>query len=80
MKTFGIVLVVIGGLMVMSCLNLALTEYDLSDTNDISKAVGSFGVSVGLMAIGGYMAFGKSGKDEPSEDPSGEDKPDHQES
>ncbi|QDU75260.1 hypothetical protein Pan97_22900 [Bremerella volcania] len=62
MKTLGIVLVIIGGLMVMSGLRLALTEYDLSDTNDISKASGGIGFSVAMIAVGGYLAFGKSGK------------------
>ncbi|MEW4566187.1 hypothetical protein AB1K70_26970 [Bremerella sp. JC770] len=74
MKTFGIVLVVIGGLMVMSGLRLALTEYDLSDSNDLSKAVGSLAVSIGLIAAGGYLAFGKSGSEPSKEDDSNDDR------
>jgi len=73
MKTFGIVLVVVGGLMVMSCLRLALTEYDLSDSNDLSKAVGSLAISIGLIAAGGYLALGKTGSDKSNQDDTADD-------
>lgn len=68
MKIFGIVLAVVGGLMVMSGLKLVFTEYDMSDTQDISKAVGSLAVSIAMIAAGGYLAFGNAGKDKPDKE------------
>lgn len=67
MKTFGIVLLIVGGLMVMSGLKLMVTEYDMSDTNDISKSVGSLGVSVALIAAGAYLVYKKPDKDKTEE-------------
>ncbi|MBA2117802.1 hypothetical protein [Bremerella alba] len=68
MKVLGYILVILGGLMAMSGLKLVFTEYDLNDSHDISKAAGSLGVSVAMIAIGGYLAFSKSGKDKPGKE------------
>ncbi len=52
MKSVGIVLVVIGGLMTLSGINLALTQYDMSSSHDVSKAAGGIGVSIGILVAG----------------------------
>jgi hypothetical protein len=61
MRIGGIVLTVIGALMVLSSLNLALTQYHLSDSHDLSKFMGAAGVSVALLAAGISM-IARSGK------------------
>lgn len=60
MKVAGIVLTVLGGLMVLSGLNLALTKYNLNSSHDLSKLFGSLGVSA-LILIGGVAMIIKSG-------------------
>ena len=52
MKTAGIVVAVIGGLMTLSGINMAVTQYDLSSSHDVSKAVGGIGVSIGILVVG----------------------------
>jgi hypothetical protein len=51
-KITGIILTVVGGLLVLSGLNVALTQYNLSDSHDVSKAFGGLGVAVVILAIG----------------------------
>ncbi len=52
MKTAGMVISVIGGLMTLGGINQALTKYDLSSSHDASKAVGSIGVSIVILIVG----------------------------
>lgn len=59
MKILGSVLAVVGGLMVLSALRLALTEYDLNSSHDLSKLLGALGVS-GLMLLGGIALLMKA--------------------
>ncbi|WDI42307.1 hypothetical protein [Bremerella sp. P1] len=77
MKTFGIVLAALGGALALSGLKLIATEYNMSDSHDMSKAIGSLGVAVGMIAVGAYLAYANSdeGKDKDNsqdKDPSGE--------
>ena len=65
MKTAGIILAVIGGLMTLSGDKLALTKYDLTSTQGVSHVFGGIGVSVGLLAVGLVLyAKGKKKDDE----------------
>jgi hypothetical protein len=59
MKTVGIVLVVLGGVMVFSGIRLGLTTYDLRSTHDLSKFCGGLGFSV-LILLGGIALIIKS--------------------
>lgn len=58
MKTAGIIVAVIGGLMTLSSINLAVTQYDLGSSHDVSKAAGGFGVSVGIL-VAGFLLYTK---------------------
>ncbi len=60
MKVAGIVLAVLGGLMILSGLNLALTKYDLNSSHDQSKLFGSLGFSA-LLLVAGIVLIKKSG-------------------
>jgi hypothetical protein len=51
-KNVGIVLIVIGGLMLLSGLNLAVTKYDFSSSHDLSKFFGAAAVSTAVLATG----------------------------
>lgn len=55
MKTAGIVLTVTGALLLLSSAQLAVTKYDLRDTNDLSKLIGVAAFSFGILAIGIMM-------------------------
>ncbi len=59
MKIAGIVLAILGGLMILSGLNLALTQYDLSSSHDQSKFFGGLGVAA-LILLGGVALIKKS--------------------
>lgn len=52
MKTAGTVIAVIGGLMTLSGINNAVTQYDLSSSHDVSKAFGGTGVSICILVVG----------------------------
>jgi hypothetical protein len=52
MKAAGIILTVLGALLVLSGLNLAVRQYDLSDSHDLGKALGGLGFAVVILAIG----------------------------
>ena len=52
MKIAGIILTVLGGLFVLSGLNLAVRQYNLSDSHDVSKAFGGLAFAVLILAIG----------------------------
>ncbi len=54
----------------MSGLKLVFTQYDMNDTHDVSKAMGSLGVSVGLIAVGVFLAYRGSRKGKSDEDKS----------
>ena len=56
MKTLGIVVIVFGVLMFLSGINLAVTEYDLSSSHDISVCVGGFAFATIVLA-GGIALF-----------------------
>ena len=60
MKVAGIVLAVVGGLMVLSGLNLALTKYDLHSSHDLSTLFGGLAVSA-LILLGGVAMILKAG-------------------
>ena len=51
-KTTGIVMTVIGGLMTLSGLNLAVTKYNLSSSHDLSVFLGGLGFSLLILAGG----------------------------
>ena len=38
--------------MVLSGINLALTQYDLSSSHDLSKFLGAMGVSIVIIVVG----------------------------
>jgi hypothetical protein len=59
MKVVGIALTILGGLMVLSGLNLAFTKYDLNSSHDQSKFFGSFGLSA-LVVVAGIILIKKS--------------------
>lgn len=67
MRTLGIVLTVFGGLMVLSSVNLMLTQYDMSDAHDQSKAFGGLGGSLAILAIGAAV-ISRSGNKEKKDD------------
>jgi len=57
MKILGIVVSVFGGLMVLSCLNLArLGKFDLSTTEGLQQFVGGVAFGIILVAVGLAMA------------------------
>lgn len=58
MKVAGLVLAVLGGLMVLSSVNLALTKYDMSSSHDLSKFAGGLGVAV-FVLLGGVLLMRK---------------------
>ncbi len=59
MKIAGIVLAVLGGLMILSGLNLARTQYDLGSSHDLSKFTSSLALST-LILLGGIVLIRKS--------------------
>lgn len=59
MKNAGYAMLAIGGLMLLSGINLMFTEYDLSNSHDLSKGLGALGVSAAIAAVGAYLAFKK---------------------
>ena len=61
MKTAGMVMSVIGGLMTLGGISQVLTKYDLSSSHDVSKAVGSIGVSIGILIVG-LILYSKGNK------------------
>ena len=61
MKTAGIVIAVIGGLMTLGGINTAVTQYDLSSSHDVSKAFGGIGVSIGTLVVG-FLLYTKGEK------------------
>ncbi len=61
MKIAGIVVSVLGGLLLLSATNIALTQYNLSSTDDISKAMGGFAFAILVLALGLYL-FQRGGK------------------
>ncbi len=58
MKTAGLVIALVGGLMVLSAIRLAVTEYDLSSSHDLSKLLGGMGVSL-LIVVAGLFLYAK---------------------
>ena len=52
MKVAGIVLTVLGGMMVVSGVKVALTEYDLTSSHDLSKSLGAMGISALILLSG----------------------------
>jgi hypothetical protein len=60
MKIAGIIMLCLGGLMILSGINLGLTKYDLSNSHDLSKFLGGLSVS-SLIAIVG-LAFLLAGR------------------
>jgi hypothetical protein len=54
-KDLGIVLIAIGGLMLLSGINLALTKYNLSSSDDLSKCIGGGAVSLGILTTGIFL-------------------------
>lgn len=76
MKTFGLVLAALGGGLVLSSFKLMVTEYDMNDTRDMSKAIGGLSFSFGMIAIGATIAYANWNqvKDKsPKDNQSGED-------
>lgn len=61
MKIAGILFTALGALMLLSGVNVAVTQYDLSDSHDLGKFIGSAAVSTVLLALG-LMLLGKSRK------------------
>jgi hypothetical protein len=61
MKVTGIALAVLGGLMILSGLNLGVTKYDLHSSHDISKFTGGLAISVMILA-GGILLIRKSNR------------------
>jgi hypothetical protein len=61
MKTAGIVLTVLGGLMILSSVRLALTTYDLNSSHDVGKLFGGFGAAV-LVLLGGVLFMRKANR------------------
>jgi len=59
MKIAGVVLVILGGLMILSSLKLAFTQYDLGSSHDQSKFFGGLGVCA-LILLGGVALIKKS--------------------
>ncbi len=52
MKMAGITLLCQGGLMILSWINRIFTKYDLYSSHDVVKALGGFGCSVIITALG----------------------------
>ena len=52
---------VLGGLLLLSATNIALTQYNLSSTHDIGKAMGGFAFAILVFALGPYL-FQRGGK------------------
>jgi hypothetical protein len=59
MKVTGIVLAVLSGLLVLSSLRLAATEYDFHSTHDISKFAGGLALAVFIL-VGGITLIKKA--------------------
>lgn len=51
-RTIGIALTVIGSALALSGLHLGVTKYNLSSPHDLSKFLGSLGVSVLILIAG----------------------------
>ncbi len=68
MKAAGIVVCIISSLFLVVAVNLLLTKYDLRNTADVSKCVGSFLPGVLLLAWGIHL-FQRGNK--PPSPPSG---------
>jgi len=62
MKVLGIILTVLGGLLVLSGLNVALRQYNLNDSHDVSKAIGGLAFAVLIFAIGLGLVMKERGK------------------
>ncbi len=61
MKVAGLVIAAFGGLMVLGSINLALTQYDLRSSHDLSKWLGGTGISL-LIVVVGLVLFAKGRK------------------
>ena len=61
MRVAGLIIAGIGGLLVLSGVNLAVTQYDLSSSHDMSKWLGGMGVSL-LMVVVGLVLYAKGKK------------------
>jgi hypothetical protein len=61
MKVAGIIVIVFGALLALSSARLAFTQYNLRDTNDLSRFLGGATFSVVVLAIGLTMLT-RSGK------------------
>lgn len=61
MKIVGIAVSILGGLLLLSATKIALTQYNLSSTHDISKSMGGFAFAILVLALGLYL-FQRGGK------------------
>ena len=52
MRTLGIAVIVFGGLLLLVATNLAVTQYNLSSSHDVSKCVSGFAFAVLTLAVG----------------------------
>ncbi|MCE9545534.1 MAG: hypothetical protein K8T25_08460 [Planctomycetia bacterium] len=55
MKAAGITICIISAVFLVIAVKLVLTEYNLANTDDIGKCVGSFLPGVLLLALGIYL-------------------------
>lgn len=62
-KCIGIGLLALGGMMLLSGIQLAVTKYDFSDEDQLSGFIGAMGFSL-LLAVAGLGMFLKAAKDE----------------
>ncbi|MBX3433502.1 MAG: hypothetical protein KF847_09290 [Pirellulales bacterium] len=58
MKVDGKTLTAIGGLLVLSNVSLAIAEYDMNSSHDLSKFAGGLGLAV-LVLLGGVLLIRK---------------------
>lgn len=55
MRIAGIVVSVLGGLLLLSAGQIAVTQYNLSSTHDMSKSMGGFAFAILVLALGLYL-------------------------